>query len=95
VPAKTFALWRLKTPLPKIHRLFAGAGFRRLPYGRKRMDFSSVDRNYAAAREKFHLPLPETLNFAFDVVDDWAARDDRTSVIARHGDDGGAVVARW
>ncbi len=46
------------------------------------MDFSSVDRNYAAAREKFHLPLPGTFNFAFDVIDDWAARDDRTAVIA-------------
>ncbi len=46
------------------------------------MDFSSVDRTYADACRNFHPVVPEGFNFAFDVVDDWAARDDRTAVIA-------------
>lgn len=46
------------------------------------MDFSTVDRSYAKARAEFRLPAPEHFNFAFDVIDDWAQRDDRTAVIA-------------
>jgi acetyl-CoA synthetase len=54
------------------------------------MDFSSIERDYAKARTGFSLPIPEFFNFAFDVVDDWAARDDHTAVIAVSRD--GAVV---
>ena len=46
------------------------------------MDFSTVDRTYAHARENFRLAIPESFNFAFDVIDDWARRDDHTAVIA-------------
>lgn len=46
------------------------------------MDFSSVDRNYAHARKTFRLETPHDFNFAFDIVDDRAARDDGTAVIA-------------
>ncbi|MBR2688265.1 MAG: AMP-binding protein [Aquamicrobium sp.] len=46
------------------------------------MDFSTVDRTYARARAGFRLEIPEHFNFAFDVIDDWSKRDDRTAVIA-------------
>ena len=46
------------------------------------MDFSTVDRTYAHARKNFRLAIPESFNFAFDVIDDWARRDDHTAVIA-------------
>ncbi|CAM5479110.1 2-aminobenzoate-CoA ligase [Aquamicrobium terrae] len=46
------------------------------------MDFSAVDRTYARARENFRIDVPEKFNFAFDIIDGWAARDDRTAVIA-------------
>lgn len=46
------------------------------------MDFSSVDRTYAQARRSFRLTIPENFNFGFDVIDAWAARDDRTAIIA-------------
>ncbi|WP_315925008.1 acyl-CoA synthetase [Mesorhizobium sp. SP-1A] len=52
------------------------------------MDFSSVDRSYASARRNFRIEVPERFNFAFDVIDDWAARDDRTAVIAVSRDGG-------
>lgn len=46
------------------------------------MDFQTVDRTYAAAAAGFRLRIPEHFNFAFDVIDDWGARDDHTAVIA-------------
>ncbi|OQM76357.1 acyl-CoA synthetase [Manganibacter manganicus] len=46
------------------------------------MDFSSVERDYGKAAQGFRLNIPEYFNFGFDVVDDWAARDDHTAVIA-------------
>lgn len=46
------------------------------------MDFSTVDRNYAHARKHFRLEMPERFNFAFDIIDGWAQRDDHTAIIA-------------
>jgi acetyl-CoA synthetase len=46
------------------------------------MDFSAVDRTYAHARKNFRLAIPDDFNFAFDIIDDWAKRDDHTAVIA-------------
>jgi acetyl-CoA synthetase len=46
------------------------------------LDFSSVDRTYAKAAKEFRLRIPEYFNFGFDVIDDWAGRDDRPAVIA-------------
>ena len=46
------------------------------------IDFSSVARDYAVARETFRLETPEAFNFAFDVVDEYARRDDRVAIIA-------------
>ena len=46
------------------------------------MDFSSVERDYGKARANYALAMPEHFNFAFDVIDDWATRDDHTAIIA-------------
>lgn len=46
------------------------------------MDFSSIDRDYRKARKDFRLAIPQDFNFGFDVIDDWAARDDHTAVVA-------------
>ena len=52
------------------------------------MDLSHVERAYARARSTFRLDVPEDFNFAFDVIDHRAARDDHTAVIAVSRDGG-------
>lgn len=49
-------------------------------------DFGAVDRNYTTARSSFKLEIPDTFNFAFDVIDDRADTHDTTAVLAVSGD---------
>ena len=44
-------------------------------------DFSNVDRSYEAARLSFRQTIPDDFNFAFDVIDDRAAKADKTALI--------------
>jgi acetyl-CoA synthetase len=45
-------------------------------------NFDSINRSYFVARENFHNEIPEYFNFAFDVLDDWAAHRNKTAVLA-------------
>ena len=45
-------------------------------------DFSAVTRDYADAKQNYKLDIPETFNFAYDVIDAWAQKNDKTALIA-------------
>ena len=49
-------------------------------------DFSGVNRNYEAARVSFRQETPTDFNFAFDVIDDRAAKADKTALICFDAD---------
>ena len=46
------------------------------------MDFDSVVRQYAHAREHFAPEMPTHFNFGFDVIDRWAVEKNGTAIIA-------------
>ena len=46
------------------------------------LDFSTVDRDYKAARTGFKIDIPEEFNFGFDVIDAHARDNNTTAVIA-------------
>ena len=46
------------------------------------MDFDTVNRDYAHARQHFSLSIPEHYNFAYDVIDRLAVESDGTAIIA-------------
>jgi acetyl-CoA synthetase len=45
-------------------------------------DFKELRRDYDHARQAFRLEAPEYFNFAFDVIDGRAEKDDRTAIIS-------------
>ena len=49
-------------------------------------DFAAVNRDYAHARQHYRPTLPQTFNFAYDVIDAWAATRDKTALIAIQAD---------
>ena len=46
------------------------------------IDFSAVARDYETAKASYRLDIPETFNFAYDVIDDWARNRDKTALLA-------------
>ncbi|MEM8837640.1 MAG: AMP-binding protein [Pseudomonadota bacterium] len=55
--------------------------------------FDDVDRSYSSAKTGFRQEIPDTFNFAFDVIDAWATERDKTAVIAVSAD--GETVTPW
>ncbi len=50
------------------------------------MNFEKQSRDYRVAMDNYAITIPETFNYAFDVIDRWAVQEDKTAVIAVSAD---------